>query len=52
MTMMPVYKKCPRCNRKYSWNPDVGKMWCPNCGPSGVSEERDIPKFKTIQKKK
>lgn len=31
MTMMPMYKKCPVCKRKYSWNPDVGKMFCPYC---------------------
>ena len=33
MTMVPMYKKCQRCNKMYSWNPDVGKMWCPTCGP-------------------
>ena len=35
MTMVPLYKKCPRCKRSYSWNPDVGRMWCPYCGPLG-----------------
>ena len=35
MTMVPMYKKCPRCKRRYSWNPDVGRMWCPYCGPLG-----------------
>lgn len=29
--MMPMYKNCPVCKRKYSWNPDVGKMFCPYC---------------------
>lgn len=31
MTMMPVYKVCPSCRRKYSWNPDAMKMQCPYC---------------------
>lgn len=31
MTFMLMYKKCPVCKRKYSWNPDVGKMFCPYC---------------------
>ena len=35
MTMVPMYKKCPRCKRRCSWNPDVGRMWCPYCGPLG-----------------
>lgn len=35
MTMMPIYKKCPRCKKIYSWNPDVGKLWCPYCSLSG-----------------
>lgn len=43
MTMLPMYKKCSRCKRKYSWNPDVGKMWCPYCGPLGQVGWGDIP---------
>jgi len=35
MTMMPMYKTCPKCHKKYSWNPDVGKMFCPHCGGVG-----------------
>lgn len=33
MTMKAEYRICPRCKKKYSWNPDVGMMWCPTCGP-------------------
>ena len=33
MTVMPMYKRCPKCKRRYSWNPDAGNMWCPYCGP-------------------
>ena len=33
MTIMPMFTICPKCKRKYSWNPDTGNMWCPYCGP-------------------
>lgn len=33
---MPMYKMCPKCKRMYSWNPDVGKMYCPRCGSMGA----------------
>ena len=42
MTIVPVFKKCPKCNKKYSWNPDVGRMWCPNCGPFSMPGAGDI----------
>ena len=32
MTIVPIVKRCSKCKRKYTWNPDSGKMWCPNCG--------------------
>lgn len=31
MTMVPEWKICPKCHKKYSWNPDVGKTFCPHC---------------------
>ena len=37
MSLLPMYKICPKCKRKYSWNPDVGKIHCPHCGVIGVS---------------
>ena len=43
MTMVPMFKKCPRCKRKYSWNPDVGKMWCPYCGSLRIPGTGDLP---------
>lgn len=36
MTIKPIYKTCPICLRKYSWNPDIGQMWCPYCGKKGI----------------
>jgi len=31
MTMLPMYKRCRTCGKKYSWNPDVGQFMCPYC---------------------
>ena len=50
MTMVPMYKKCPKCKRRYSWNPDVGKMCCPYCRPFGVPGAGDIPLNKILKK--
>ena len=55
MTMVPMWKKCPRCKKRYSWNPDVGQMWCPHCGPLGQPGLGDSPWKKIediIQRKK
>ena len=45
-----MYKKCPKCKRRYSWNPDVGKMCCPYCRPFGVPGAGDIPLNKILKK--
>lgn len=42
MTMVPMHRKCPRCKRKYLWNPDVGKMRCPYCGSLGKAEVGEV----------
>ncbi len=34
MSTMEQFKLCPKCKKLYSWNPSVGSMWCPACGPS------------------
>lgn len=31
MTIIPILKKCPKCHKKYAWNPDVGNFDCPYC---------------------
>mgnify|MGYP004498740321 CR=1 FL=1 len=36
MTIMPMFKICPKCKRRYSWNPDARNMWCPYCGPLSI----------------
>lgn len=36
MTMVPMWKTCPKCHRKYDWNPDVGKFNCPYCHGLGT----------------
>lgn len=38
MSIIPIYKICPRCKRSYSWNPDVGKVFCPYCGGLGRTD--------------
>ncbi len=35
MTIVPMYKTCSKCHKRYSWNPDVGKFKCPHCGGLG-----------------
>ncbi|MGN0438460.1 MAG: hypothetical protein ACI4F4_08070 [Lachnospiraceae bacterium] len=46
MTMVPMFKTCSKCKRKYAWNPDVGKMWCPYCGPISMPGLGDLPRKK------
>lgn len=31
MTILPMFKKCSACGKKYIWNPDVGQITCPYC---------------------
>lgn len=31
MTILPMWKKCPKCHMKYDWNPDAGHFNCPYC---------------------
>ena len=31
MSIVPEYRKCKKCGKLYSFNPDVGQMRCPNC---------------------
>lgn len=32
MTMSPEWRKCTKCNKKYSFNPSLGRIVCPYCG--------------------
>lgn len=43
MTIKPIYKTCPICLKQYSWNPDIGQMWCPNCEKKGIPGINEIP---------
>jgi len=36
MTIVPMWKICPKCHKKYDWNPDVGNFNCPYCHGLGV----------------
>lgn len=31
MTLTSMYKVCPSCKRRYSWNPDAMQIRCPYC---------------------
>lgn len=35
MTIIPIFKNCPVCGKKYVWNPDIGKIICPYCNGLG-----------------
>ena len=32
MTIVPEYRRCKNCGKKFSFNPDVGNFICPYCG--------------------
>lgn len=53
MTIIMKLKKCPICKRKYPWNPDIGKTWCPHCGPLSMvePEKKSINNLKDITEK-
>ena len=45
MTLVRMTKKCPKCRKTYTYNPDVGKgFFCPHCGGLGLSPEQEKPK--------
>lgn len=55
MTLVPEFKICPKCKKRYSWNPDVGEIWCPKCGPIGAFQKGDTLKdllIEMMQKKR
>lgn len=58
MSMMPMYKKCPNCKRRYNYNPGVGNLGfiCPHCGKptadvSVRKTEQPIKEIKDLFKK-
>lgn len=42
MLIRPRYKRCLKCKRLYLWSLDMGKLWCPYCGPTGTPGAGDI----------
>jgi len=42
LTIVPMFKRCPKCKRKYLWNPDIGQMRCPYCGSLGMPDVGNI----------
>ncbi len=51
MTLRLMYRKCPMCKKRYPWNPDLGQLLCPRCGPlsyPGMGDVPGMPGTKTI----
>jgi len=44
MSIVAEYRRCPKCGRIYSFNPDVGKFACPYCGRSAFQWLSEITK--------
>lgn len=42
MSLLPDWRICPHCHKKYSFNPDVGKFNCPHCGHPALGGKADI----------
>ena len=36
MSLIMQMVKCPKCGKRYSFNPSVGKMTCPHCADTGI----------------
>ncbi len=45
MTLLPILKVCPKCHKKYSYNPDLGHLLCPYCHGLGKVKKFDIKKI-------
>ena len=46
MTVHPMYKTCPKCHKKYKFNPDVRQgMFCPHCGGTGLTKDNPLKKI-------
>ena len=52
MTIVPMFKVCSKCKKRYSWNPDVGKIICPYCKGIGLVGEIGYKVLKNMGKKK
>ena len=46
MTIVLEIKKCPKCHKKYSWNPVLGSFSCPHCHGLGKGKESILDKIK------
>lgn len=45
MTMLPIWKTCPKCHKKYDWNPDVGINSCPYCQDIKMAKKNSFLKL-------
>lgn len=44
MTMIPMWKTCSKCHKRYEWNPDIGTIDCPYCHGLGEKKKKMIEK--------
>lgn len=46
MSLKPMFVKCSKCGKRYSFNPDVGRISCPNCGAVNRADTDENKKTK------
>lgn len=44
MTMIPMWKTCTKCHKRYEWNPDIGTIDCPYCHGLGKMKKKMLEK--------
>jgi len=43
MSFIPMEKKCPKCKKKYTYNPDMGQgLYCPYCAKFGLPPKNTL----------
>ena len=53
MSIIPMMKKCPKCKKKYSWNPDVMVgLYCPHCAEMGLPPQTTLEEILRKNKEK
>lgn len=53
MSIVPMMKKCPKCKKKYSWNPDVMVgLYCPHCAEMGLPPQTTLEEILRKNKEK
>lgn len=45
MSIRAIWKICPKCHKRYEWNPDVGILVCPYCHGVGKRKQKKLDEF-------